>query len=132
MDLNTQTEKRPVDRHVVVLGASIKPERYSNQAIRMLLHHGFSVTPVAPRPERIMGLKVAASLKDIAKPVDSLTLYVGPERIRTMLDDIVALAPGRVICNPGTESRELQDRLNAANIPWLEACTLVLLRKGEF
>ncbi|MEJ2530140.1 MAG: CoA-binding protein [Gammaproteobacteria bacterium] len=130
--MNSKTVKRSEDHHVAVLGASPKPERYSNKAIRMLLQHGFSVTPVSPRPQQIMGLQVAASLRDIIRPVDTLSLYVGPERILPMIDDILALAPARVICNPGTESTELQDRLDAANIPWIKACTLVLLRKGEF
>ncbi len=125
-------QRKIEDHHVAVLGASPKPERYSNQAIRMLLQHGFSVTPVSPRPQQIMGLQVASSLKEVPRPVDTLSLYVGPERIRPMIDDILTLAPGRVICNPGTESMELQERLDAANIPWIKACTLVLLRKGEF
>jgi hypothetical protein len=49
-----------------------------------------------------------------------------------MIEDILELKPGRVICNPGTESKELQEKLDAAGIPWLEACTLVMLRLGNF
>lgn len=131
-DMKSKTEGRVAERHVVVLGASPKPERYSNKAIRLLLQLGFGVTPVAPRPKQIMGLDVAASLNEITRPVDTLSLYMGPERIRPIIDDILALAPRRVICNPGTESSELQDSLDAANIPCIKACTLVLLRKGEF
>lgn len=130
--MNTNTQSRPEEHHVAVLGASIKPERYSNKAVHLLLEHGFRVTPVNPRFKQIKGLQVAASLKDITRPVDSLSLYVGPERITPMIDDILALAPGRVICNPGTESKALQERLDAQGIPWVEACTLVMLRQGIF
>ena len=34
----------PEERQVVVLGASPKPGRYSNQAVRLLLERGFRVT----------------------------------------------------------------------------------------
>jgi predicted CoA-binding protein len=125
-------KSRPEDHHVVVLGASPKPARYSNQAVRLLLEHGYRVTPVHPKFERIEGLQATASISDIEGSVDTLTLYVGPERITPMIDDILELNPGRVICNPGTESGELQHRLDAEGIPWIEGCTLVMLRLGNF
>lgn len=130
--MSDKIETRPEEHHVAVLGASPKPARYSNQAVRLLLEHGFKVTPVHPRFEQIEGLQVAATLRDIDLPVDTLSLYVGPERITPMIDEILDLKPGRVICNPGTESKELQQRLDAAGIPWLEGCTLVMLRLGVF
>ena len=130
--MNEQSVANPEEHHVAVLGASTKPERYSNQAVRLLLEHRYRVTPVHPKFEQIEGLQVAHTLGDIVDPVDTLSLYVGPERISPMIDDIIKLKPGRVICNPGTESKELQARLDAAGIPWLEACTLVMLRLGNF
>jgi hypothetical protein len=42
------------------------------------------------------------------------------------------MKPGRVIFNPGTENPELMEMLDAAGIPYLEACTLVMLRAGQF
>jgi predicted CoA-binding protein len=131
-DMSDNLEKKPEHHHVVVLGASPKPERYSNQAVCLLLENGYRVTPVHPKLEQIEGLQVAPTLSDIEQPVDTLSLYVGPERLSPMIGEILALKPGRVICNPGTESKELQQKLDAAGIPWLEACTLVMLRLGNF
>jgi hypothetical protein len=64
--------------------------------------------------------------------VQTLTLYLSPKRLLPIADDIVKLRPGRVIFNPGTETPELQQKLDAAGIPWLEACTLVMLRTGQY
>ena len=118
--------------HVVVLGASPKPARYANQAVRLLLEHGYRVTPVHPRFEEIEGLRVANRLEDVPQPVDTLTLYVGPERLRAQIPALLALRPGRVIFNPGTECPEFQQALDQAGIEWFEACTLVLLRTHQF
>ena len=120
------------EHHVAVLGASPKPDRYANRAIRQLLAAGYRVTPVHPRWQEIEGLPVAASLGQIHRPVQTLTLYVGPAQLRKVSDELIALAPGRVIFNPGTESLEMQHKLEAAEIPWLEACTLVMLQTGTF
>ena len=117
---------------VAVLGASANPDRYSNIAVRRLREAGHRVIPVNPALETIERLPVAKSLSDIDEPVDTLTLYVGPQRLGPLIDDILRLAPKRVIFNPGTESADLAAALDRANIPHLEACTLVLLQTGQF
>ncbi len=122
----------PPAQRVVVLGASHKPERYSNQAIRLLREHGHVVVPVHPRLDTIEGLPVAHQLAEVDGRVDTLTLYVGPAISSTLLDAIVGLKPGRVIFNPGTENPDLAARLDEAGIPHEQACTLVLLRTGQF
>jgi hypothetical protein len=120
------------NQRVVVMGASHKPERYANQAIRLLLDHGHTVIPVHPRLDAAEGLPVVHQLSEIDGPVDTLTLYIGPERSSPIAEAIVQLHPGRVIFNPGTESPALETRLDQAGIPHEQACTLVLLRTGQF
>jgi predicted CoA-binding protein len=117
---------------VAVLGASNNPDRYSNMAVRRLRDAGHSVIPVNPALETIEGFPVAKSLGGIKDPVDTLILYVGPQRSIPMTDAILRLAPKRVIFNPGTESPELAAALDRANIPHVEACTLVMLQTGQF
>jgi hypothetical protein len=90
------------------------------------------VIPVHPKAERIDHLPVLRDLAAVREPVDTLTLYMGPERVQSLIDSIVQLRPGRVILNPGAESRELERALHLARIPYEHACTLVLLRTGQF
>ena len=118
--------------HVAVLGASPKPARYANQAIRLLQEHGYRVTPIHPKFAEIEGLSVTEDVSAVNDPVDTLTLYVGPDRLAPQVEQIVASKPGRVIFNPGTESAELQQALSDAGIEWFEACTLVMLRTNQF
>jgi predicted CoA-binding protein len=117
---------------VAVLGASPKPERYSNKAVRMLVEHGHRVIPVRPGAENIEGIPAAHKLSDVEGDVDTLTVYVSPEVSSKLQDDIVSLGPRRVIFNPGAENPALRDALGAAGIETVEACTLVLLSTGKF
>jgi predicted CoA-binding protein len=123
---------KPQDHRVVVLGASPKPTRYSYRAVQLLTRAGYQAIPVHPKAQRIEQVPVVASLGAMSGPVHTLTLYVGEERSRHMIDDILALAPARVIFNPGSESRELERALADAHIQHERACTLVLLRTGQF
>lgn len=122
----------PADHRVVVLGASPKPARYANQAQRLLLEQGYTVIPVHPKMAQIEGVSVIPNLKSISAPVHTLTLYVGPERGETMLQDMLNLNPVRVIFNPGTESALLQQRLSSHGVECIEGCTLVMLKTGQF
>jgi predicted CoA-binding protein len=119
-------------QRVVVLGASPKPDRYSNKAVKLLLEHGHSVVPVHPAAVEIEGLPVSSNLSAVHGPVDTLTVYLSPAHTGSLQSDILALKPGRVIFNPGTENPPLTAALEEAGIRTEEACTLVLLNTGQF
>jgi len=118
--------------NVVVIGASNNEERYSNKAMKMLLEYGHNPIPVAPAVDSIMQRKVYATLSDVPEAVDTVTLYVGPKRQEGLFEQILAIKPKRVIFNPGTENPDEYERLKSAGIEPMEACTLVLLRTGQF
>jgi predicted CoA-binding protein len=120
------------EQTVVVLGVSADPERYAYRAVALLKEHGHRVIPVHPALSDVQGIPVVKGLEAIGERVDTLTLYVGPARLTALIPAMVALRPGRVIFNPGTESAEVVAALDAAGVPWEEACTLVMLRTGQF
>ena len=117
---------------VAVVGASPLKDRYSNKAMVMLEEFGHTPVPVAPRYETIEGREVFHDLADISRPVDTVTLYVGPARQSKVVDQIISHPPRRVIFNPGTENPSAYKKLTAAGIKYQEACTLVLLKTGQF
>jgi predicted CoA-binding protein len=118
--------------NVAVLGASNKPERYSYQAVKLLAEKGHAVFPVHPALAAIDEMPASKQLADIPVPIHTLTVYVGPERSTGLAATILAACPQRVIFNPGAENPALAQQLQAAGIQVENACTLVLLRTGQF
>lgn len=118
--------------HVAVIGASDKPERYSYQAFKLLKEKGHIVYPVHQRIKLIDGVSVFPSIKDIPDHLDTITLYVAADISSQLADDILAKKPRRIIFNPGAENPQLAARAQAQGIKTLEACTLVMLRTGQF
>ena len=117
---------------VAVLGASPKPDRYSNQAVRLLLEQGYDVIPIHPAIHQLEGLSVVASLSDITEKIDTLTIYVSAAISTPLEHEIIQLNPDRVLFNPGSENPELNTSLQAAGIHTETACTLVLLNTRQF
>lgn len=117
---------------VAILGASIKPDRYAYMAQVKLQEHGHTVVPINPREAEINGVKCFASLADYPEKLDTITVYVGPKILETLVDDIIKVKPTRIILNPGTESEVVRQQLTATGIKVEEACTLVLLQTNQY
>lgn len=120
------------NEHVVILGASDRPERYAYRAFQQLREHGHRVSLVHPRLQEIEGVAVVGSLTEVERPVDTVTLYVNPTILEPLIPELIGLAPRRVLFNPGTESETAAEALKQAGIEIEEACTLVLLGTGAF
>ena len=118
--------------NVAVLGASPKPERYSNQAVALLKEAGHAVFPVHPIAAEIHGLRVYRALADIPAPLDTVTVYLAPAQSAALVDGLRRARPRRIILNPGAENPALAAALEGDGCHVLEACTLVLLRTGQF
>lgn len=55
-----------------------------------------------------------------------------PQLLAPQLAALIALAPRRVIFNPGSEDETLAEQLREQGIACENACTLVLLRSRQF
>lgn len=119
-------------QHVAVLGASDKPQRYSYKAAQLLRAHGHIVHPVTNRNIEVEEGQVYEHVSEIASEIDTLTLYVNPEHQKHHTQDIIAKKPRRIIFNPGTECEEHEALFEEAGIKVDRACTIVLLKTGQF
>lgn len=117
---------------VVVLGATPKEDRYANQAMKLLLEHGHRPIPVNPAFHEVLGENCYASIADVPKPIDTVTLYLGEARSEPLIAEILEANPRRIIFNPGAENPHLAREAQSRGIEALKACTLVLLRTGQF
>jgi predicted CoA-binding protein len=117
---------------VAVIGASANPDRIAYQALGRLLDHHHEVIPVNPSGGKLLGQTVKRRIGEIDQTVDTVTLYLAARHQGQLGDELIALAPRRIIFNPGAENPPLYARLRAAGIEVEEACTLVLLATGQF
>lgn len=120
---------------VAVLGASNDSSRYSFKAMEMLKEFGHKPVPVHPRETEVLGQKVYKTLGDLAQAgekIDTITVYVNAAISDKFKGDFVAVHPKRVIFNPGAENPKLAQFLEGHGINVENACTLVLLRTGQY
>ncbi len=118
-------------KKTLIIGASNNPERYAYKAADRLLSHGHEIELLGLRPDTVFGKTIDTEQKKFEN-IDTVTLYIGPQRQPEYYDYIVSLNPKRVIFNPGTENDEFEQLLSTKGIIAEEACTLVLLGTGQY
>ncbi len=115
----------------LVLGASPKPDRYSNLCVRRLVDHGHPVIAVGRRPGMIDRVPITTDVPEGAA-VHTVTMYLNEHNQRAWEDRVLALGPRRIIFNPGAENPTFARRAEARGVEVVEACTLVMLSTGEY
>lgn len=118
-------------KKTLVIGASLNPARYSNLAINRLVTYKHPVVAIGLKEGEVAGVQISTEKKDF-EDIDTVTLYLNPQRQKSYYDYIISLKPKRVIFNPGTENPEFFKILRENSIEVEVACTLVLLGTNQY
>ena len=119
------------DKKTLVLGASLKTNRYSNIALHRLIKNTIPTTAYGLKSGNVAGVSIDTELIDYTA-IHTVTLYLSPKRQKDFYKYILSLQPERVIFNPGTENLELMLLLENHQITYEVACTLTLLATGKY
>jgi predicted CoA-binding protein len=120
-----------MSKKTLVIGASEKPDRYSNMAIRRLRAAGHPVVALGLKEGRVEDVDIHTGYPAFAD-IHTVTLYVGPQHQDALFDYLGGIHPRRVIFNPGTENESLMEQLRSVGVEVNEACTLVMLSTGQY
>lgn len=115
----------------LVLGASARPGRYSNLAVRRLRERGINVVAVGRRSGTIGDVTIQMGVPS-GIPIDTVTMYLNERNQAEWGTTLLGLSPRRIIFNPGAENPRLALAARERGIQTLDACTLVLLSTGQY
>jgi len=115
----------------LVIGASENTDRYSNMAIRELRKYGHNVVAVGIKKGQVADVFIETEIPSI-NDIHTISIYLNPERQQSFYNQLLQLKPNRIIFNPGTENATFEQLAKDAGVDVLEACTLVMLRTGQY
>lgn len=101
-----------------VVGDTVNPEKYAAKIKEGLCAQGYTVHAVG---------KELSSLNDIPGPVDIIDLCIRPDKGLALLKE--NQKPCKcVVLQPGADSPEIMDWLEAHHQPYIQGCLLVGMR----
>ena len=119
------------NKRTLIVGATPNETRYANIATHILLDFGHEVVLFGIKKGEVREIPILNEWP-INADIDTITMYINPRLQEQYYEQILALQPKRIIFNPGTENVELVALAKKGKIETLDACTLVLLRTGQY
>ena len=121
----------PQSKPTLIVGATPNETRYANIATHMLLDYNHEVVLFGIKKGEVREHTILNEWPTDAN-IHTITMYINPRLQVQYYEHILALQPKRIIFNPGTENAELVALAKKEKIETLDACTLVLLRTGQY
>jgi len=109
---------------IAIIGASKDRHKFSNAAVRAYKNKDHVVFPINPNYSEIEGLKCYSSLREVPLDIDIVSLYVPPEVGIKITEDILSSGVKKVILNPGTESKDIIQKLKLNGVKVLLTCSI--------
>ena len=115
----------------LVIGASLKPYRYSNMAIKRLIEYGRDVKAIGLREGEVHGVQIQKG-HPVLNDIHTVLMYINPSRQPEYYDYILSLNPKRIVFNPGTENHEFIQLAREKDVLPVVACSLVMMSVGDY
>lgn len=103
-------------RVIAMVGLSADWVRPSNFAAKYLIEHGYTVIPVNPRYEQILGQKSYKSLRDIPVPVDVVDVFRKTADVMPIAEDAIAIGAKVLWQQIGVLNFDAAQRAEAAGL----------------
>ena len=104
-------------KSIAVIGASPNPIKDSNRVTKYLIEQGYTVYPVYPKEDEILGQKVYRSLKEIPDPVDMVVVFRKPAAVAPVADACIERGDIKVLWTQiGIVNNEAAEKAKNAGI----------------
>ncbi|MEO7349802.1 MAG: CoA-binding protein [Terrimesophilobacter sp.] len=105
---------------IAVVGASSNEKKAANRIPRWLLNAGFTVIPVNPSAEEILGQRVYKTLADIPVPVDIVDVFRPAGEAEGVAEQAAAIGAKTLWLQLGITSNEARDVAEDAGMNFVE------------
>ncbi|NOQ66105.1 MAG: CoA-binding protein [Desulfobacterales bacterium] len=111
---------------IAVVGLSPKPNRPSHQVARYLMEVGYTIIPVNPGQDTILGQTCYPNLRDIPTPVDMVDIFRRQEEVVPIVEDAIGIGARFIWMQQRIVNEEAAEKAEAAGlIVIMDRCTKI-------
>lgn len=113
-------------RRIAIVGISPKPRRPSNEIAHYLRAAGYTIIPVNPAYDEVLGEKCYPSLREAPGPIDIVDVFRTPDEVMAVAEDAIAAGAGCLWLQLGVIAPEAARLAAAAGLKVvMDRCTKV-------
>ena len=111
---------------IAVVGLSPKPNRPSHQVASYLMEAGYTIIPVNPGQDVILGQTCYPNLRDIPTPVDMVDIFRRQEEVVPIVNDAISIGARFIWMQQGIVNEEAAEKAEAAGLTVImDRCTKI-------
>ena len=115
-DIETLRRILKSSQRVAMVGLSANWYRPSNFAAKYLIDHGYTLIPVNPNYEEVLGQKCYPSLLDIPEPVDVVDIFQRSDKVPPLVEQAIEIGAKVVWMQLGVVHPEAAERARRAGL----------------
>jgi uncharacterized protein len=113
-------------RRIAMVGLSSNPYRPSHFAAIYMRSVGYTVIPVNPREQAVLGERAYPSLRDIPEPVEIVDIFREPAAVPAIVDEAIAIGAKVIWMQLGVIHLEAAQRARDAGLEVvMDACVKI-------
>ena len=117
-------------RTIAVVGISAKPDRPSHEVAHYLQRAGYTIIPVNPAYEEVLGQKCYPNLHEVPVKIDLVDVFRKPAEVMAVVDEAIAVGAGSVWLQLGVIAPAAADKAAAAGLKVVsDRCTKIEHRR---
>jgi len=115
---------------IALVGASPNPSRESHGVMRYLLAQGYTVIPVRPDCDQVLGVPCVPTIGEIGEPVDLVDVFRRPEHCAEVARQAAVAGAGALWLQLGVVSGEARRVAEESGMDFVEdECTAIVHRR---
>ena len=113
-------------KNIAVVGLSPNPHRPSHQVARYLMEAGYTIIPVNPGQDEILGMTCYPNLQAIPTPLDMVDIFRRQEKVMPIVEDAIAIGAKFIWMQEGIVNKEAAAKAEAAGLSVImDRCTKI-------
>lgn len=117
-------------RTIAVVGISARHDRPSHEVAHYLQRAGYTIIPVNPAYEEVLGQKCYPSLHEVPGKIDLVDVFRKPAEVMAVVDEAIAVGAGSVWLQLGVIAPDAADKAAAAGLKVVsDRCTKIEHRR---
>ena len=117
-------------RTIAIVGISAKHDRPSHEVAHYLQRAGYTIIPVNPAYEEVLGQKCYPNLHEVPVKIDLVDVFRKPAEVMAVVDEAIAVGAGSVWLQLGVIAPDAADKAAAAGLKVVsDRCTKIEHRR---
>ena len=103
-------------KNIVVVGMSKNPEKAAHYVPKYLADKGYTVIPINPTADEILGKKCYQKINEVSEPIDIVDVFRPSDQVMPVVEEAIKKKPQVIWLQEGIHNQEAEDLARKAGI----------------